>query len=173
MKFRICNRLRLGASLLSVVALCAAAFAGNNPDRTHPDRTQVGSDITVGANEEIGEATCFGCSVHVRGHVDGDVTVFGGRIVIEDQGEVGGDATVFGRGIRLDKGVKVAGDVTVFGGQIRRDPASAVGGDVTTFGGATSILLIVVLPLVFLGLFFALIVWLIRRFVRPSLAAAA
>jgi hypothetical protein len=168
MSFRGRYLLRLSVCVFFVAAVCTAAFA----DGPH-DRTQFGHDITIGPNEEISEATCFGCSIRVHGHVDGDITVFGGRIVIEDQGEVNGDATVFAGGIRLDKAVKVGGDVTVFGGQIRRDPASSVGGDVTTFGGPIWIFLIFGLPLVLLGAFIALIVWLIRRMTRPSVPATA
>jgi hypothetical protein len=160
--------LRLGACMLFVTGLCNFAAADDPHDRTH-----FGHDITIGANESVSEATCFGCSIRVRGHVDGDVTVFGGRIVIEDQGEVSGDATVFAGGMRLDRSAKVGGDVTVFGGEIRRNPDASVGGDVTTFGGPIWIFLIFGLPLVFLGAFIALIVWLIRRMTRPSLPATA
>lgn len=160
--------LRLLARLLFVVAFAAAAFA----EGSH-DLTQAGHNINVGPGEEVGEATCFGCSIRVRGHVSGDVTAFGGSIVIEEQGQVGGDATTFGGDIRLDKGVSVHGDVTVFGGRIRRDPAATVAGDVTNMGGPGWIVLILLTPFIFLGLFVALIVWLIRRLLRPVAPIAA
>jgi hypothetical protein len=163
------RRLRLlPACLLFGVALSSSAFA----DADH-DRTQLGRNITIGPGEELGEATCFGCSIRVRGHVSGDVTAFGGNIVVEDEGQVGGDATTFGGGIRLGKQGKVSGDVTVFGGRIQRDPAASVGGDVTNFGGPGWIVLILMTPLIVLGLFVALVVWLIRRLLRPSVPAAA
>jgi hypothetical protein len=168
MQFPVRLRFRLFAYLFLLAAFSTFAFA--NGDR---DRTQVGHDITVGPHEEIGEATCFGCSVRVRGHVTSDVTVFGGSVVVEDEGEISGDATVFGGGVRLDKGVKVAGDLTVFGGQIRRDPAASVGGDVTNFGGSFWLFLIFGLPLVILGAFIWLIVWLVRRLMEPSVPATA
>jgi hypothetical protein len=148
--------------------LSSTAFADDSHDRTH-----FGNDIIVGANEEVSEATCFGCSIHVRGHVIRDVTVFGGRIIVEDQGEIGGDATVFGGSVRLDKAVKVAGGITVFGGRVRRDPDATVGGDVTTFGSSFWILLIVGLPFVLLAAFIAGIAWLVRRMTRPTLPAPA
>lgn len=137
------------------------------------DATQVGRDIIVGPGEEVGEATCFGCSVRVRGHVSGDVTTFGGGIIVEDQGQIGGDLTSFGGEIRLGQQVKVGGDVTVLGGHLRRDPAASVGGDVTNMGGAGWMILIFVIPLAFIGALVALIVWFIRRLLRPSLPAAA
>jgi hypothetical protein len=156
----------ISAGLFFFVALTSSAFADH-------DRTQVGHTISVGPDEEVGDATCFGCSIRVRGRVAGDVTAFGGSIVVEDQGQVGGDATAFGGDIRVDKEAKIARDVTVFGGRIHRDPGSAVGGDVTTMGGPGWMFLIFLLPLIFLGLVVALIVWLIRRLMKPSVPAAA
>lgn len=172
MSYRLRCLLRLSACLLLCVVLCVGLSAAAIADGGR-DRTQVGNNISVGPGEEVGELTCFGCSIRVRGHVAGDVTAFGGSIVVEDQGEVNGDATVFGGGIRLEKDVRVSGDVTVFGGRVRRDPAATVGGDVTTFGGAGWMLLIFVLPLAFVGLFVAFVIWLIRRLLRPSVPAAA
>jgi hypothetical protein len=154
------------ACIIFLLALSSAAFA----DR---ERTQVGHNINVGPDEEVSEATCFGCSIRVRGHVSGDVTTFGGSIIVEEQGQVGGDATTFGGDIRIAKEVKVGGDVTVFGGRIRRDPAASVGGDVTTMGGPGWIVLIFLFPLLFLAAFIALLVWIIRRIMRPSVPAAA
>lgn len=148
--------------------LSLAAFA----EGSH-DRTQVGSNINIGADEQVGEATCFGCSIRVRGHVDGDVTVFGGSIVIEDEAQVGGDATAFGGGIHLENQGKVRGDVTVFGGRIQRDPAAEVGGDVTTMAGPGWVWLILAAPFMIFGGLVALIIWLIRRIIRPSTPATA
>jgi hypothetical protein len=168
MTYRL-RRLRLLlACLLLCGSLSTAAVANGGRDRT-----QVGSNISVAPNEQVGELTCFGCSVRVRGQVSGDVTTFGGSVVIEDQGQVGGDITTFGGGIRLGKEVTVNGDVTVFGGRIQRDPAATVGGDVTTMGGPGWVLLIFVVPIVFLGLFVALIVWVIRRLLRGAVPVAA
>jgi hypothetical protein len=166
--FRGLRRLSTGLifPLLAVVALSSAAFA----DR---DRTQLGHNINIGPNDEVSEATCFGCSIHVRGHVSGDLTAFGGSIVVEDQGQVGGDATAFGGDIRIEKAAKVGGDITVFGGRIRRDPEATVGGDVTTMGGPGWIVLIFLIPLIFIGMVVAAIVWLIRRLLRPSVPVAA
>jgi len=168
MKARIVIPRLLFACLLFCGALAATAFA----DEDH-ERTRVGHNITIGPGEEVNEATCFGCSVRVRGHVTGDVTVFGGSISVEDQGQIGGDATTFGGSVRLEKDAKISGDLTVFGGRIHRDPAAAVGGDVTNFGGPGWIVLIVGIPLVLFGGLVALVVWLVRRLLRPSMPATA
>lgn len=150
-------------------ALSSTAFA----DDAH-DRTQFGHSISIGPGEEAADVTCFACSVRVRGHVLGDVTTFGGSIVVEDGGQIAGDTTSFGGDVRLDKGVKVAGDVAVFGGRLRRDSAAVISGDVTNFSGTGWVFLIFGLPLVILGAFLALIVWLIRRLLRrPAMPVAA
>jgi len=138
-----------------------------------PDRTQFGRDISVGASEEVSDVTCFGCSIRVRGHVAGDVTAFGGSIVVEDQGQIDGDATTFAGGVRLGRQTKVDGDLTVFGGGIRRDPEATVGGSTTNFGVPISLLFLLVIPCAVLGGLIALVVFVIRRVTRPSLPAAA
>lgn len=166
----ICSarRLRsLSAGLMFIVALSCAAFADGR------DRTQVGSNISIGPDEEVNEATCFGCSIRVRGHVSSDATAFGGSVIVEDDGRVDGDVTTFGGGIRLSKDASVKGDVTVFGGRIQRDPAATVGGDLTTMGGPGWMVLIFLTPFIFLGLFVALIVWIVRRLLRPATPVAA
>jgi len=167
MRFPVRLLVRLLACLF-LLAISTFALANESSDRT-----QVGHDITIGPDEEVSDATCFGCSVRVRGHVTSDVTVFGGSIVVEDQGEIGGDVTTFGGGVRLDKEARLGGDLTVIGGQIRRDPASSVAGDVTNFAGSIWLFLIFGLPLVILGGIIALIVLLVRRLMQPSLPATA
>ena len=163
------SSLRWVGCLLSVLALGVPALA----DASH-DRTQFGHDVIVGADETVAEVTCFSCSVRVRGHVDGDVTTFGGSVVVEHDGSIGGDTTTFGGDVRLDGGAIVK-DLTVFGGRIRRDSAASVGGDVTTFGGGAGLWLFIVfgLPFLILGAFLALIVWLVRHFTRRAVPVPA
>jgi len=89
--------LRWMCCLLLVSAFGIPAFA----EGSH-DRTQFGHDVTVGSDEKVAEVTCFACSVRVRGRVDGDVTTFGGSVVVERDATVGGDTTAFGGDVRLD-----------------------------------------------------------------------
>lgn len=167
-------RIGLLATFIVCVILLAltsgAAFANDNGDGH--DRTQMGRNIVVGQDEQVGDATCFGCSIRVKGHVSGDVTAFGGSIVVEDQGQIAGDTTSFGGDIRLEDQVKVDGDVTVFGGHIRRDPGAVIGGSVTNMSGSGWILLIFVAPFIVFGLFVWFVVWVVRRLTRPALPAA-
>jgi hypothetical protein len=155
-------------ALLLWVAFSAAAFAKDNPRYT-----QVGRNISVGPDDKVGDLTCFGCNIHIRGEVAGDVMTFGGSVSVEDQAQVAGDVSIFGGDARLDRGARVAGDVSVFGGQIHRDPQAAIAGDVAAFGGHGWLLPILLTPIVLLGLLVALIVWIIQRARRPSLPAEA
>lgn len=155
--------------LVVFAALALPVFAAD----AH-DRTQFGHEIVVGADENVSEVTCFSCGVRIHGHVAGDVTTFGGTVIVEQDGEIGGDTTVFAGDLRLESGARVRA-VTVFGGKLRRDSSASVRGDITTFGGGAALWLFIIfgLPLVVLGAFIALIVWLVRRFTRPSLPVPA
>jgi len=157
---------RLLIGLCFVASLSCFALA----DDSH-DRTQFGHNITVGPGEEAAEVTCFGCSVRVRGHVASDVTTFFGNVTIEGEGQVGGDTTVFAGSVHVDRGASVK-DVTIFGGELHRDSGATVG-DVTEFRGGWWLLLIFGLPLLFLGAFIALVVWLVRMAIRPRVPVAA
>lgn len=158
---------------LTVFSLVAILAPSASAQGSH-DRTQFGHDISVGSDEEVSEVTCFGCSVRIRGHVDGDVTTFGGSIALERDAEVGGDTTSFAGDVRLDSGAKVKA-VTIFGGRLRRDPQASVEGDVTTFAGGAGLWLFIIfgLPFLVLGGIIALAIWLVRRSRRPALPMAA
>jgi hypothetical protein len=154
--------------LAILLLLTGVAFAKDNPSIT-----QFGHNISVGPNDKVGELTCFGCSIHIRGQVAGDVTAFAGSIVIEDQSQVAGDITAFGGDVRLDGGVKVAGDTTVFAGQIRRGPQVTMSGDVTTMGGRGWLVPMLLFPFVMLGLLIAFVIWLVQRARKPAVHARA
>jgi len=158
---RICSY-----ALLFWAVFSTAAFAKDNPSYT-----QLGRSIYVGPSDKVGDLTCFGCNIHIRGEVAGDVMTFGGSVTVEDQAQVAGDLSIFGGDARLDRGAKVAGDVSVFGGQVHRDPQAAIAGDVTSFGGHGWLLPILLMPIVLLGLLVALVVWIVQRTRRPSLPA--
>jgi hypothetical protein len=155
-------------ALVCLLALSSVAFAKDNPSYT-----QFGHNINIGPNDQVRDLTCFACSIRVRGQVAGDVTSFGGSIVIEDHAQVAGDITTFGGNIRLDQGAKVAGDATVFGGQIRRDPAATISGDVTSMGGHGWLVPILLAPFLALGLLVAFVIWLVQRRRGPSSPAIA
>ena len=68
---------------LYIAALGVPAFA----EGSH-DRTQFGHEIIIAPDEKATDVTCFSCSVRVRGRVSGDLTTFGGTVVIEQDGEL-------------------------------------------------------------------------------------
>ena len=160
----------LGLALFAVVGMPAYADGSREPH----DRTQFGHEIVVGADETASDVTCFSCSVRVRGHVTGDLTTFGGTVVVEQDAEVAGDTTIFAGDLRLEAGAKVR-EVSIFGGKLRRDSSATVRVDITTFGGGAPLWLFLIfgLPFLLLGAFIVLIVWLIRRFSRPAFPVAA
>lgn len=167
------TRNRRLTTVFCAVALFCLAFSTFATAKDNPSYTQVGRNINIGPNEQVGELTCFGCSIRVRGQVAGDVTTFGGSVVVEDEAQVVGEITTFAGDIRLGPGAKLSGDVTVFGGQMRRDPGASISGDVTTMGGRHWFVPIVLAPFVFIGLLVAFVIWLVQRVRRPSAPAVA
>src|SRR5713226_8346923 len=135
---------------------------------THADRFQMNHDIHIQPDEKVGDVTCIGCSVYVRGQVSGDVTAIAGSVVAEAGASIAGDVTAVGGNARVESGAQVAGDLTAFGGDLRREPQATVTGDVTTLGGHGWVFLIFLLPFVCLGGIIALIIWLIQRSRRPT-----
>jgi hypothetical protein len=164
MAHRLCSL--ISACLLIGLTLSTSAFAASKAENT-----SIGHSISIGPNEEVGEVTCIGCSIFVRGHVAGDATAVGGSISIEDQGQIDGDVTSVAGNVRLEKEVKVAGDVTVVGGEIRRNPEAAIQGDVTAMGGRGWIVPLMLAPFVFLGLLVAFMIWLVDRLRRSAAPA--
>jgi hypothetical protein len=156
---------RLCFAIVFSAALSASAFAVDS------DRTHLGHNISIEAGEEVSEATCFGCSIRVRGKVDGDVTTFGGSVVVEDGGQVAGDVTSFAGDVSLESGTSVGGDLTVFGGRVRRDSRASVGGEVDDFGWRGTTFLVFGAPFVFLGALIGLAYWIVQRVRRPVVRA--
>ncbi|MGH9546733.1 MAG: hypothetical protein ACRD23_16120 [Terriglobales bacterium] len=136
----------------------------------NPDRVQFNHDIRIEANDNVGDVTCIFCSVHVRGHVSGDVTAIAGSVFAEQGASIAGDVTAVGGSARVENDAQLAGDLTTIGGTLHRDPQATVAGDITTIGGAGGgwIFLIFLLPFLFLGGIIALIIWLIQRSRHPA-----
>jgi predicted acyltransferase (DUF342 family) len=154
--------------LALVCSLFSAAFA-----KDQSSYTEFGHDINIGPDQHVGDLTCFGCSIHVRGQVAGDVTTIGGNIVLDGQVAVSGDVTAIAGDVRLGEGVQVGGDATVIGGELRRNPGAIVSGDVTSMFGRGWIFLIILVPFMILGLLVAFVIWLVQRLRSPSVPAAA
>jgi predicted acyltransferase (DUF342 family) len=154
--------------LALILSLSCAAFA-----KEDSSYTEFGHDINIGPDEQVGDLTCFGCSIYVRGQVNGDVTTIGGSIVLEGHVEVSGDVTAIAGDARLGEGVQIGGDATVIGGELRRNPQATVAGDVTSMLGRGWLFLIFLVPFMILGLLVAFVIWLVQRLRSPSVPAAA
>src|SRR5258708_26407919 len=93
---------------------------------TSPDRFQMNHDIHIQADEKVGDVTCIGCSVYVRGQVSGDVTTIAGSVIAEPGASIAGDVTTIGGNARLESGRHVAGQTTATRGDLPRDPPAHV-----------------------------------------------
>lgn len=150
--------------ILAVLALLAAPALAQKGS----DRLQFNHDIFVDPGQDSGDLTCVNCSIFVRGEVAGDVTAVHGNVVVEQGSQVAGDVTVVLGDLRLQSAAQVAGDVTTVGGTVRREPQATIAGDVTSLAGVGWVILVVLLPLAFVGGMIALIVWLIARIQKPT-----
>ena len=167
-------RWSLSSSLLCTI-LATAFSASPAFAKVSSDITQFGHDVRIEADQTADQVTCFGCSVYVRGQVAGDITTFGGNIVLEDGGMIAGEVTSFWGDVRAADNTKLAGDITVMGGSLRRQPTATVAGEVTTFQSRGLVLIILLSPFVVLGGIIALVIWLVRHNRRstPAMARAA
>ncbi len=149
---------------LAVLLLTAGLTA---QDKSHgiPERVQWGGSITISPQETVSDATCFGCSVYVRGTVNGDVVAFFGNVVIT--GDVRGDVTTFRGDIRLDDEGRIEGDLATFSGRLVRSPQSSIGGETSIFESSAWIWSMILISAGFIWLIAFIIVLLVRKTSRP------
>jgi hypothetical protein len=163
---RMAGRTLLGIFMVSAL-LAAPALAQRSSDRV-----EINHDIFVEPGQKSGDLVCINCSIFVRGEVAGDVVTIHGNVVIEQGAHVAGDVTTVLGNLRVQGAAQIGGDAVAVGGTVRNEPQASIGGDITSLGGAGWTVLIILLPLAFLGGFIALIVWLIARVRRPAAVAA-
>jgi len=161
MNLSVCHRILF--LFLAAMLVSPQAFAKGGSDYT-----QFGHDIRIAEDQRATEVTCFSCSVYVRGQVSGDITTFGGSVVLDQGAMVAGEITSFLGDVRADENTKIAGDVTVMGGRLRRQPSTMIAGEVTTFQSRALVYLILLSPFVVLAGIIALVIWLVRRNRRPT-----
>jgi hypothetical protein len=104
----------LAIPVLLACAISAAAISA--PPKNPHDRIQFFQDIIVDANDTANVVQCFGCNVHVRGHVTGDIITGGGSIYIS--GPVDGDAAAIGGHINVNSGGELQGKALAIGGYV-------------------------------------------------------
>ncbi len=103
--------------------------------------TGYGQSVLVAARSWIcGDASAYGGSVTVDGHVSGNVAAFGGGVIVG--GQVDGSVAAVGGDVTLEPGARVGGDVDSWGGTVRRQSDALVAGGInrgqwvfSSFGG--------------------------------------
>ena len=162
------TKILVGALAACVLLLPTLAFASHGEQ----DRVQFFQSIDVTADQQVGDAVCIFCSIHMAGTAKGDVVAILGSIDVE--GRASGDVVAVGGGIRLGEDASVSGDTVGLGGGVSRHPNATVKGDLVSqanpivFVGL--VLGIVVVPLLPVILFVWFIVWLLRSNRRPTYA---
>ena len=102
--------------LISLLFFCAFPLAAQRPQRNPEDRAQFFHDINIGPNGTANVVQCFGCNIHIRGHVTGDVLTIGGSIYIS--GLVDGNALAVGGHIESQSGGELRGHAAAIGGYV-------------------------------------------------------
>ena len=90
------------------------------------DRTAVGEDLVINADETVGDAVSTGGSVTVHGHATGDVLAVGGSVTLEPGSVVDGDAVSVGGTVEVKPGATLRGDRSSVGGPIGKVLSSAI-----------------------------------------------
>ncbi|HYA24417.1 MAG TPA: hypothetical protein VEF05_09670 [Terriglobales bacterium] len=160
--------MRWNQLLSGIVIAIMALFSGSASAEHSADRVQIGRDVVVPSGEKAGDVVCVACSIRVRGQASGDVVAVAGSVTLESGAQVGQGVTVVLGNARLQNTTQVTGDVVVVGGTLWRDPQAMIAGSVTSMEGTAWMLLLVLVPLLLLGGFVALIVWLVQRNRRPA-----
>jgi len=162
----MCMHGKTARSILCLLAV-SALFAAPGLAQQSSNHVQINHDIFVEPGQKSGDLVCVNCSIFVRGEVAGDVVTVHGNVVIEQGAQVAGDVTTVLGNVRIQSAGQVRGDAVAVGGAVRSEPQATIGGNVTSLSGAGWILLVVLLPMAFMGGLIALIVWLIARMRHP------
>ncbi|WP_135827689.1 polymer-forming cytoskeletal protein [Halorussus halobius] len=110
---------RFALALAVVVALAAV------PAPVAAQETRSGGTVTVEADETVdGDLTAFGGTVVVRGTVDGNLTAAAGNVLVA--GQVNGDLEAFAGNVRING--TVTGDASAVGGNVFLDEGGRVDG---------------------------------------------
>jgi hypothetical protein len=99
------------------------------------ERVHFFQDITVNADESVGEVVCIGGSIRMSGSSGDTVAIFGSILV---DGTIKGDAVAVGGGIKLGEDAQVMGDTVGLGNGIARHPNAVVKGEVVSQAGPWS-----------------------------------
>lgn len=111
---------------LVVFALCLSASKANAEENSY-FRT-----VTIDPGVRTESINCIGCSVIVKGELDGEIVTVGGNVTIF--GKVRKDVVAVGGRVRLMNGAEADADVVAIGGMVENEGAA-----VLPHGGVTSL----------------------------------
>jgi hypothetical protein len=90
------------------------------------DRTAIGEDLEVAADETVGDVVSTGGSVTIRGHATGDAVAVGGSVTLEPGSRVDGDAVAVGGTVEVKPGASLGGERTSVGGALGKVLSGAI-----------------------------------------------
>lgn len=134
-----------------VLALVLPTFAGVASAQS---QQRVGASVTVLEGETVNGFTSYAGRIVVNGRVEGDLTAFGGRVVIAEgaevtgrvrafggsvvvAGETGGNAVAYAGHVNITESANVRGSLGGVGGSV--DLAGTVRDDATTVAGSVTL----------------------------------
>jgi len=89
------------------------------------DRTVVGEDVEVAADETVRDVVTTGGSITVRGHVTRDAVAVGGSVILEPGARVDRDAVAVGGTVEVKPGATLGRERTAVGGALGKVLSSA------------------------------------------------
>ena len=153
------------AALMTVLAV-QPALATDHHRAGGDDRVSFGSDITVEADDTVGDIACAFCKVHVHGDVKGDVAVLFGSVDLDASHTISGDVAVLGGDVSVADDATIHGDLALAAGNLHLSPDATIHGDRVVFPGLGWLLVPFAPIFILIGIIW-LIVWLFQRNRRP------
>lgn len=128
---RIDGRRRAFVAVLVVLVLAASAGVASAETRT-------GGSIVVETGETVdGDLTAYGGSILVEGTVDGNLTAFTGSVVLAEGATVTGNVRASAGTVRVAG--HVGGDVVATASQVSIGDEATIGGDLSAAGSTVSV----------------------------------
>jgi len=114
------------------LALAAVVMLATVPAPVAAQETRTGGTIVVDADETVdGDLTAFGGTVVVRGTVNGNLVAAAGNVIVA--GQVNGDLEALAGNVRVNG--TVTGDASAVGGNVFLDEGGRVGGTLEAGAG--------------------------------------
>ncbi len=102
--------------LAGIVLTCFFAMILGAAAASAQERNSYLRRVTIEPGAQRGSINCFGCSVIVKGDLDGEIVTIGGDVTV--YGRVRRDVVAVGGTIRLKNGAEIDSDAVAIGGEI-------------------------------------------------------